>query len=112
MHGLKRAVDRERPDGGGLSFPSGHTSGAFSGASYLHYRYGWEYGLPAYLTAAAVGYSRVVADKHYWTDVLAGAAIANLSAFLLDDPINQRVTVLPMLDARKPSFGIVASIRF
>ncbi|MDH3593686.1 MAG: phosphatase PAP2 family protein [Rhodospirillales bacterium] len=112
VQGVKRAVDRERPGGGGLSFPSGHTSGAFSGASYLHYRYGWEYGLPAYLAAAAVGYSRVEADKHYWSDVAVGAAIANLSAFLLDDPINERITVLPMLDIRKPSFGIVASIRF
>jgi membrane-associated phospholipid phosphatase len=49
---VKRTVDRERPDGGGLSFPSGHTSGA----SYLHYRYGWKYGLPTYLAEAAVGW--------------------------------------------------------
>ncbi len=55
---LKYGVDRERPDGGGQSFPSGHTASAFMGASYLHYRYGWQYGFPAY-AAATVSIERL-----------------------------------------------------
>jgi membrane-associated phospholipid phosphatase len=109
---LKVTVDKERPNGGSESFPSGHTSGAFSGASYLHYRYGWEWGFPAYAAAALVGYSRVDADEHDWTDVIAGAAIANAFAFLLVDSVDDNVIVMPFIGGKKDRFGIVAKILF
>lgn len=73
---LKYSVDATRPNGSPHSFPSGHTAWAFAGASYLQMRYGWEYGLPAYIAAGAVGWSRVESNNHYWRDVIAGAAIA------------------------------------
>jgi membrane-associated phospholipid phosphatase len=112
-YGLKAVVHEDRPDhSGDDSFPSGHTSSAFLGASYLHYRYGWKYGLPAYALAALVGASRVEADKHFVHDVLASVVIANLSAYLLTDPENDRVFLFPYCDTRKRSFGIVASLRF
>lgn len=72
---LKITIDRERPSGGGWSFPSGHTSSAFSGAMFINNRYGIKYGIPSLLLASFVGYSRVYADKHYWSDVIAGASI-------------------------------------
>jgi membrane-associated phospholipid phosphatase len=112
-YGLKAAVDEERPDGSDDdSFPSGHAAWAFFGASYLHYRYGWQYGLPSYALAALVAASRVEADKHFVHDVLASAVIANVSAFILTDPENDRVFLFPACNLRKRSFGIVASIRF
>jgi membrane-associated phospholipid phosphatase len=112
-YGLKAVVHEERPDhSGDDSFPSGHASSAFLGASYLHYRYGWKYGLPAYTLAALGGASPVEADKHFVHDVLASAAIANLSAYFLTDPANDRVFLFPYCDTRKRSFGIVASLRF
>jgi membrane-associated phospholipid phosphatase len=112
-YGLKAAVHEERPDGSGDdSFPSGHAASAFLGASHLHYRYGWKYGLPAYALATLVAASRVEADKHFVHDVLASAVIANLSAYFLTDPENDRVFLFPHCDARKRSFGIVASLRF
>lgn len=74
--GLKYTIDKERPDGSdNHSFPSGHSTAAFQTAHFIARRYGWSYGLPAYLGAAYVGYSRVEARKHYNSDVLAGAAI-------------------------------------
>lgn len=80
---LKLAIARERPDGkGDSSFPSGHTSTAFQGASFIHLRYGWRKGLPAYAGATFVGFSRVYADKHYVSDVVAGAALGTLSSLL------------------------------
>ena len=83
---LKLVIARERPDGSNdNSFPSGHTSAAFQGASFIHLRYGWEKSLPAYAGAAFVGFSRVYADKHYVSDVLAGAALGTLSSFLFTD---------------------------
>lgn len=115
---LKNTIDSERPNGAcktahcGKSFPSGHTASAFMGASFLHYRYGWEYGLPAYVAASAVGYSRVKADKHHWRDVIGAAAIANLSAYVLTDALDENVSIAPFTDWRKKNFGILARLRF
>lgn len=112
-YGLKAVVREERPDDSGDdSFPSGHTAWAFLGASHLHYRYGWQYGLPAYLLATGVAASRVSADKHHVHDVLASILIANASAWFLTDAQSDRVFLLPYCDMRKRSFGIVARIRF
>ena len=43
---LKKVVRKERPEGRNLfdAFPSGHTSSAFTGASFIQRRYGWQYG--------------------------------------------------------------------
>lgn len=110
--GLKRLTDIERPNGGRRSFPSGHMTNAMAGASYLHYRYGWKYGLPAYAAAAVVGLSRVKGNFHRWEDVLAGAAIANLTAYVLTDTLNDNVIIIPVFDMRKKNFGILAGVRF
>ena len=110
--GTKYAVDSKRPDGGSLSFPSGHTAGAFAGASYLHYRYGWKWGLPAYAAAAVVGYSRVEADRHYWYDVVGGAAIANLFAFVVTDSFDDDVVIIPIINTGKHNFGLLARFEF
>lgn len=73
---LKTAIRRERPDGqDNKSFPSGHTSNAFAVASVLERHYGWKAGVPAYAAAVAVGYSRLVHDKHFLSDVVAGATL-------------------------------------
>jgi membrane-associated phospholipid phosphatase len=37
--------------------------------------YGWKLGVPAYLVAGIVGASRIDQDKHYLSDVLAGATL-------------------------------------
>lgn len=80
-HGLKHAIDKERPNGGKHSFPSGHTSASFQGASFIHKRYGAKYAIPAYIGASFVGYSRIKANKHDSTDVLAGAVIGTMSSW-------------------------------
>ncbi|MFI4938546.1 MAG: phosphatase PAP2 family protein [Candidatus Berkiellales bacterium] len=81
---LKLSVDRLRPNGvNHHSFPSGHTSAAFTGASYIHQRYGLTKALPAYFAASIVGCVRVHKLAHYPTDVLAGAGIAILNAYLI-----------------------------
>lgn len=81
--GLKKLVEKPRPDESDQqSFPSGHTSVAFQGASFIHFRYGLRYAIPAYAGAAFVGYSRVHARKHFVEDVLVGVAMGTLSAWL------------------------------
>jgi membrane-associated phospholipid phosphatase len=73
---LKHTVQRGRPDGGDrLSFPSGHTSTAFSLAAVANEHYGWRVGVPAYLVASGIGLSRIQSDRHHLSDVLAGATL-------------------------------------
>ena len=73
---LKVAVRRERPDGSGkASFPSAHTSNAFALATVAEQHYGWAVGVPAYAFAATIGASRIVRDRHYLSDVVAGATL-------------------------------------
>jgi membrane-associated phospholipid phosphatase len=73
---LKYSIHRERPDGSNrLSFPSGHTSSAFSLATVANRHYGWKVGVPAYVLASGIGLSRIEKDKHYLSDVLAGATL-------------------------------------
>jgi hypothetical protein len=73
---LQELIEEERPDKSDRqSFPSDSAAVAFSAASFLQLRYGWSYGLPAYAVAGFVGWSRVESNRHYWHDVLAGAAL-------------------------------------
>jgi membrane-associated phospholipid phosphatase len=75
--GLRKvAVGRERPnEQDNKSFPSGHASNSFALAAVAERHYGWKVGVPAYLVAGLVGASRLEQDKHYLSDVVAGAAL-------------------------------------
>ncbi len=64
------------------SFPSGHTSTAFTIATTFALRYPKypQIYIPMYLWGLAVGYGRVYWGMHYPTDVLSGAILGSLSA--------------------------------
>jgi membrane-associated phospholipid phosphatase len=65
------------------SFPSGHTSSAFSTAMSLSLIYPkWYVAVPAFAWASATGYSRMYLGVHYPTDVLAGAVLGAGTAWL------------------------------
>jgi len=82
---LKRRMGEARPYNAAdlSSFPSSHTSQAFLTATLLHEQYGRDFPLlsvAGYGVATATGAMRVLGNKHWATDVLAGAAIGFLSA--------------------------------
>lgn len=83
VNGLKYTVREPRPTGARNSFPSGHTATAFMGAELVRMEYKdasvW-YGVGAYVVATGVGVLRVWNERHWATDVLAGAGIGILSA--------------------------------
>lgn len=94
-YGLKNTFNRPRPgvsypqlitpyeDVSSLSFPSGHTSEAFSTATAFSLKYPkWYVIAPAYFWAGSVGYSRMNLGVHYPSDVLAGALLGTGTAFL------------------------------
>jgi membrane-associated phospholipid phosphatase len=85
-YALKYTVTEKRPNGGGQSFPSAHSSLSFSAAEYMRKRYGWEYGVPAYAAASFVAYSRVESRAHHPQDVIAGAAIGIASSYIFTKP--------------------------
>lgn len=76
-------INEMRPRGGSMSFPSGHTSGAFSGAVFLTLRYGWKYALWSLPLACFVGYTRIYSMAHWPIDVIASIALCSLTGFIL-----------------------------
>lgn len=97
-YGLEALIKKDRPDGSGHhSFPSTHTAVAFDGSTYLMRRYGWKWGVPAYIASTYVAWGRVYADKHDVWDVLGGAAIGTGCAFLFTRPFmkEKQITLAP-----------------
>lgn len=93
--GLKAIIKRPRPyvkyeddlipvtSERSFSFPSGHTSFAFSTATSLSLQYPkWYVITPAFLWATSIGFSRMYLGVHYPSDVLTGAVIGALAAYL------------------------------
>jgi membrane-associated phospholipid phosphatase len=83
---VKALSHEERPDGSdNLSFPSGHTAQAFLAASIVHTEFRdksqW-YGIGAYALATSVAGLRMIVNKHWQSDVVAGAGFGILSAHL------------------------------
>jgi len=71
---IKIIAHRQRPNGSSyMSFPSGHSSGSFALATGLNEIYGRKVGIPAYLMAFFIASSRINDNKHYFSDVVAGA---------------------------------------
>lgn len=88
--GLKYTINKERPDfSNNNSFPSGHTSTVFHGASFIHRRYGFKHSIPAYAVASFTAFSRIKAKKHDAIDVLAGVIIGIGSASIFTTEYQQ-----------------------
>ncbi len=94
-NGIKLFVTRPRPfttysfieklsTGGSSSFPSGHTSDAFSVAMAVCLLFPRkQVVIPIMIWAVLVGYSRMDLGVHYPSDVLGGAVIGMISAVLI-----------------------------
>ena len=86
VNSMKYSVRQLRPDNSTRnSFPSGHTATVFTGVEILYQEYKhsqpWV-GITGYVVATGVGLLRIYNNRHWASDVVAGAGIGILSAKL------------------------------
>lgn len=123
---IKSTGNEMRPDGtSNNSFPSGHTATAFMGAEFLYQEYKnvsvW-YGISGYAIAAGTGFFRMYNNRHWLTDICAGAGIGILSTkiaywihplikkTLFKDSKNSSGVILPTYKSGRP--GIAMAMTF
>ena len=93
---LKETSRRSRPEGGGFSFPSGHTAVSFASATVLQQEFGWKVGVPAYAVASYIAASRVQMKRHYLSDVTFGAALGIVAGRTVSVGHGRRLLVTPI----------------
>ncbi|WP_109698365.1 phosphatase PAP2 family protein [Chitinophaga deserti] len=118
VNGIKYTAKVERPDGSERnSFPSGHTANSFMNATFLHKEYGQYrhpmYSVAGYTLATGTAIGRQLNNRHWVSDVLAGAGIGILATevgYLIADRIYRDKGARPVLHKDpipvdgKPSF--------
>jgi len=104
-YGIKATVQRSRPEGGGFSFPSGHTTAAFASATVLQRHFGWKVGLPAYGAATYVAAQRVQGKRHYLSDVAFGAALGIVAGRTVTMPGGHKMSLGPIATEFGPAAG-------
>jgi membrane-associated phospholipid phosphatase len=81
------------PFRGLLAWPSGHASASFSvaGALSAYYSETWLVVLVSYPIAAAIGFGMVDGDRHWTSDVLAGALIGHAIGYSVGRNFRKRI---------------------
>lgn len=126
-HSLKQITKKTRPNGNEFSFPSGHTTFAFTNATVLKNEFEESSPLLAYSGysfAVATGTFRMINNKHWLSDVLVGAGIGILCTEIVYyfEPLksfnpfkkSKNVSILPQILSQKNStgYGIYYSYSF
>ncbi|MGZ3768655.1 MAG: phosphatase PAP2 family protein [Bdellovibrio sp.] len=118
-HTLKYLILQERPDGSDhYAMPSGHTSTAFATATSLTMAYGWKVGVPAYAMATFTGLSRINDDRHWGSNVMAGALLGILigkatffknkeEGFEARSKVDQKFALIPAYDDKGFSLNFI-----
>lgn len=116
---IKGITNTQRPTNvyqdGEYGFPSFHTSSTFSIASVIDEYYGWKAGIPAYVLAGLVGWSRIDQQEHDLSDVFFGAALGfvigkTVSAAHIERHSN--VQVMPYYDPAQQAGGVIIEKRY
>ena len=119
--GLKIAVRRERPgEGSKHSFPSSHSSSAFTAASVISEMYDnkWYILASAYLAAGVVSMERIDNNSHWASDVLFGAALGEIIGRVIaknhkkDMEKDTGFFIEPMMEINSGAQGIMLTYRW
>ena len=120
VYPLKKITKEWRPDHSAPnSFPSGHTAISFASAEFLRREYKdispW-YGIAGYAVASGTGFLRMYNNKHWFSDIAAGAGIGIASttmAYWLHDKIRwgkkktNTATIYPIYNNSVLGVGLV-----
>ncbi len=116
---IKGITNTSRPTNqfqhGHYGFPSYHASSTFSLAAVVDEYYGWQWGVPAYVMAGLVGWSRIDQREHDLSDVLFGAVLGvvvgkTVAAVHIERYSNLRVT--PYFDPATRASGVTVDTKF
>ena len=122
-HSLKRITNKTRPNGSPHSFPSGHTTFAFTNATVLYNEFKDASPFLAYsgyAFATTTASFRMLNNKHWMSDVLVGAGVGIIVTQLVYyikplknfNPFKKTkgVAIVPFVDNKH--FGVFAQITF
>ena len=111
--GMKFAIGRTRPDGSdNQSFPSGHASTSFMIATVVQRYYGWKAGILGYGVASFISVARMRDNKHWASDVTAGATLG----YIVGSSVSRRTgisvrgtkfSITPTVDLANHRFGVL-----
>lgn len=117
-YSTKHFFSLSRPDSSDTrSFPSSHVAQAFVAATFTHYQYGEQsvwYSVGAYSVATGIGFMRMANNRHWLSDVAAGAGVGSLSVvttellfqhlFKTNKTITANKTLIPYYSGRYIGF--------
>jgi hypothetical protein len=110
--GLKLCADTRSPNGDRWGWPSGHTSSSFAFATVMYEAYGPAVGLPLLGFASYVGYERIDARNHDFSDVISGALIGLAVGHAVMQNHKPRIfgfEIAPYVDPANNTVGVALS---
>ncbi len=112
---LKGLTRTESPNGDPFGWPSGHTSSTFCLATVMHEAYGPVVGVPLFVFAGFVGYERIDARNHDFSDVISGAIIGIAIGHAVMQNHQPRILgfdIIPWSDPANNAVGVALSKEF
>ena len=106
---LKLCTNSTSPNGDTYGWPSGHTSSSFTFATVVYEEYGPWVGIPAFAFATYVGYERIDARNHDFSDVISGALIGIAIGHAVTQNHKPRVfgmDIVPYVDPERGAVGV------
>lgn len=103
---LKAAVRTRSPNGDPWGWPSGHTSSSFAFATVMAQEYGPAAGVPLYAFATMVGFERIDARNHDFSDVVSGAMIGTVIGYVVDKHHKGRIMGMDVVPIVSTDGGI------
>lgn len=116
---VKGIANTDRPsdrwNNGHFGFPSAHVSTSFAIAATIEEYYGPQAGIPAYLVAGMIGWSRIDQRDHDLSDVIFGAVLGYAIAKSIAGQElrgDSRIRVLPWTDLGNRTLGAMWEVEF